>query len=67
MLSFDWTNAFLLGLLMLFIIISLRTENDGLRIACHIVILLMLFGIVEPLFSAMYGAWMGYHIMGVQR
>lgn len=64
MLSFDWTNAFLLVVLLTLILFALRTDNDGMRIASHIVVFLTLLSLVQPLFAVLYGGFAGYHIMG---
>lgn len=63
MLSFDWTNAILLVVLVTLLLFALRTENDGMRIASHIVVFITLLGLLQPLFAVMYGGFAGYHIM----
>jgi len=62
MLSFDWTNAFLLLVLLTLLLYALRTENDGMRIASHIVIFLTLMTLLQPIFVVMYGGFAGWHI-----
>lgn len=64
MLSIDWTNAFLVFVLIALLLFVLRTENSGMRIAGHIVIMITLLGIVQPLFAVLYGGFAGWHIMG---
>jgi len=67
MLSFDWTNAFLLVVLVVLILFALRTDNDGMRISAHIVIFITLLTLVQPLFAMLYGGFAGWHVMGGER
>jgi len=67
MLSFDWTNAFLLVVLVTLLLFALRTDNDGMRIASHMVVFLTLLTLVQPLFAILYGGFAGWHVHGGRR
>jgi len=66
MLSFDWANVFYLIVIFSLIVFAIRTENDGLRIGSHIIVLVTLTQIVTPLFLVLYGVLASMHIMGAK-
>jgi hypothetical protein len=67
MLSFDWTNAFLLVVIVTLFLFALRTDNGGMRTACHIVIFITLMTLLQPIFAVLYGGFAGYHVLGGER
>ena len=61
MMSFDWTNVFvLIGIFVLFVF-ALRTDNGGLRMASHVVLMITLFAFLTPLWGGLYALFGAYH------
>ena len=66
MLSLDWANIFYLIVIFSLIVFAIRTDNDGLRIGSHIIVLVTLIQVVTPLFLVLYGVLASMHVMGAR-
>lgn len=64
MITFDWTGAFLLIVIVSLLMFALRTDNNGMRLASHIVIWVTLLSLVPPLFAMLYAGFAGWHVLG---
>ena len=64
---FDFTNVFYLLALVTVFFFALITENGGLRIGAHIILIVTFFNLFEPIFSAIYLGFASLHIMSGKR